>query len=214
MTTCVGIPDFEKTGKTAGTGGISRIERRNSADPKEWYIYTIVGRLLEGMKVRKDFQNRSNHFFQAGELGLDGDWELAHVWGPGFGDECAAGIMWAPKRVNQEFQNRGIEKWLRNLRSQSPQRSVELTATAVSWNNDFLEKRCHWTGFKGVEFLKRIEYRVTGPAGIKDTITGLPLRGAMIGLEIDPPRPRAPTPRVHAYIRTAGGEALPRPLRI
>jgi len=50
MTICVGIPDWEKTGKTAGTGGISRMERRASTDPHERNIYIIVGRLLESQR--------------------------------------------------------------------------------------------------------------------------------------------------------------------
>ncbi len=213
MPTIVGIPDWEKTGKTAGTGGISHIERRGSPDPQERNIFIIVGRLLDSIK-RKNFQNRSGHFHQAGELGLTGDWELAHIWGPGFGDEAAAGIMWAPERVNQDFQNRGVEKWLRGLQAIHGPGVVEITATAASWDNDFLARHYQWSGFRGAEFLKRIEYEVTGPAGLNDSDTGLPLRGMRIGLTLDPPRPNTPTPRVHAYVQTSGGAAHPRPLRL
>ena len=48
------------------------------------------------------------------EVGLIG-WERAHSQGQGTGHESSFGILYAPREVNQEFQNRGIEQHIRDL---------------------------------------------------------------------------------------------------
>lgn len=63
-------------------------------------------------------------------------YQIAHLWGPGFGDETAAGMMWAPRAMNLETQNSGIEQFLREYSSDAGRigTGVYLKATAVSWD--------------------------------------------------------------------------------
>lgn len=42
-------------------------------------------------------------------------YERAHLWGHGFGDEARDGIMYAPAEFNQFWQNKGVERWIREL---------------------------------------------------------------------------------------------------
>ena len=77
----------------------------------------IEGRLLPGMN-RDTAPNYNAETLWATlrathpELQL-GDWQAAHLWGPGFGDEAAAGMMLAPNDVNQIWQNQKVESFLR-----------------------------------------------------------------------------------------------------
>jgi hypothetical protein len=71
------------------------------------------------------------------EMGLKG-YEAAHLWGPGFGDEAAAGMMLAPHDVNQIWQNHGAESFLRGLADQAREvgGQVRVTARATSHGRD------------------------------------------------------------------------------
>ena len=68
------------------------------------------------------------------EIGF-ADYEIAHVWGPGFGDEAMDGLMYAPREVNQRFQNEFVESRLRELHAMASKAgaTVEVTAAAESW---------------------------------------------------------------------------------
>jgi len=82
------------------------------------------------------------------DIGLKG-WQRLHLWGPGFGDEAAAGMMLGPASVNQFWQNgtlvmsggkksyAGIEGFLRELaeKAKATGGQVKLTATAEAWGN-------------------------------------------------------------------------------
>ncbi len=85
---------------------------RDKWPPKPIVIKSVVGKpqkragyeglLLPGVKV-----------------GLKG-WERAHSQGAGTGSESARGILYAPREVNQELQNKGIEQFIRNLYKEKP----------------------------------------------------------------------------------------------
>ncbi len=64
------------------------------------------------------------------------DYEVAHLWGPGFGDEARDGMMYAPREMNQEFQNRFVESRLREMQSlaQKQGATIELTARCESYS--------------------------------------------------------------------------------
>lgn len=102
--------------RTAGRGGIRVIsEIVNKLNQTET---TIKGYLQPGIQNRS--RNAPNYnkealwaILRAEHPQMTG-WEAAHLWGPGFGDEAAAGILLAPKLVNQRLQNDLIERFLRN----------------------------------------------------------------------------------------------------
>lgn len=113
---------------TAGTGGIKKITMNSAKDGS--ITVTIEGELLEGTKRQK---------FEADlplpkEVDLKG-YERCHLWGAGFGDEARDGIMYGPRKVNQWFQNRGVEKGLRNMRKLAEESgsTIELVAKAESF---------------------------------------------------------------------------------
>jgi hypothetical protein len=71
--------------------------------------------------ARKHFEAA---YFSRGELQLD-DYtralmERAHAQGAGTGFESPFAILYAPRVVNQELQNTGIEQFLRELRAKAP----------------------------------------------------------------------------------------------
>jgi Bacterial toxin 4 len=100
--------------RTAGTGGIVSIEGRiNAADGTRSVI--IEGELRPPL-VRATAPNYNDEAVWATLRDLYPDtagYQAAHLWGPGFGDEAAAGMMLAPAEVNLVWQNGWAEKWLR-----------------------------------------------------------------------------------------------------
>jgi hypothetical protein len=188
MTLCIGFGANDMRRDTAGTGGISRIERRKGNTVEEGNIYIVVGHLLPATH-RRNFQG-SSRYFQRSELGLSPAWELAHLWAPRFGDEAAAGIMWAPQELNQTFQNHVVEPWITSLRDAAPPSSVEITAIAVSWNNDLLASQFNWSGYMGAEFLKEVSYEVNRcPSGMLGPHSGVRLLGSSVSMSLNTPRP-------------------------
>lgn len=181
--------------QTAGAGGIDEISFLR--DPDGRYAVKIKGKLKDSLyrgkgkppvgKTKAPNYNRSRKFVSNRQAGLDSNWENAHLWGPGFGDEAAAGMMKAPRAVNQWYQNEGIEGWARDLRKAADELAkvggkaaeVEIEATALAWD---LHGNS-WQPKTQVDFLKRAEYRVklTTPQGQKATVT----------VTIDVPRPPA-----------------------
>lgn len=151
------LADFEKL--TAGTGGIRSI--RKGADPAGRFAIVIEGELRDPIKrVDASNYNRSRKLLKAEGPGIHPkDWQQSHLWGPGFGDEAAAGIMNAPTTINQLFQNRGVEGWMRELYKQvkAVDGTVSVRATAVAW--EFPTSR-GWRPTSGADFLRRAEYRV------------------------------------------------------
>src|SRR6476620_7146708 len=93
--------------------------------------------------------NRSGcerQFFSGLQFGLEG-WQRAHSQGAGTGFESHEGIRFAPEEVNQVYQNRGIEKFLRKLVADNPP-GVELWLTTVTSTHSRTLR------------LKEIQYRV------------------------------------------------------
>lgn len=182
-----GIPDHDGTIDTAKKGGIRSIKRFRSLAKDEAYIYIIRGVLLPPMKKRKNFQN-STRYFQIGEIGLSDDWELAHLWPPRFGDESAAGIMAAPKELNQSYQNHKVERWIQSLRTKYVGGPIEVIAAAACWDNHFLMSKGN-PDYGKTEILKWVSYTISdGPKGAT-TPAGTPLLNTSVTLELKPPTP-------------------------
>ena len=139
--------------KTAATGGIRklRIETVKGGAIKVQYEGFIKPALTRTEKSARSRLKKKNveavtpiapNFNEAGyakklkpkELGLKGSkWERAHVWGPGFGDEGAAGIWLAPEIVNQGLQNHILEGFARKLRKKvKPGDNVVVSVEATS----------------------------------------------------------------------------------
>lgn len=100
------------SGDTAGAGLIHQIRTNINADGS--LTVELRGVLGPGL-VRATAPNYNRTVPSGTEIGLH-DYEVAHAWGPGFGDEARDGMMYAPKAVNQDYQNKDIESRLRELR--------------------------------------------------------------------------------------------------
>jgi Bacterial toxin 4 len=122
--------------RTAGLGEIRSISRHVINGEEE---VTIDGYLAEGIKNRSVNAPNYNQDPIWGQLrdayGLEG-WQAAHLWGPGFGDEAAAGMYLAPEAANQLWQNHGVETFLRRLRNRAAQDGavIRVRATARSYD--------------------------------------------------------------------------------
>jgi hypothetical protein len=194
------LADFDR--QIAGTGGIESIGVR--AGPEGELVVTIEGEVLPQRLTRDSRQvtatrRRAPSFndrypIRAGDLGLSGDdWHRLHLWGPGFGDEAAAGMFWGPKRVNLEWQNESIETYIRGLGELAAQRGgrVRVRARAVAW------ERPTPGGFNppmGENFLKKVNYDISliRPGEPPTTITvnlqlAEPPSPAVRSFTVDPP---------------------------
>ncbi|MFE9018098.1 DUF4157 domain-containing protein [Streptomyces sp. NPDC007808] len=166
------LPEFDW--RIASTGAIRSI--RAHMDRQGSLVVTIEGTLQPSLarsaqRARPDqvlapnFNVHSSVLSvrELGSMGLPSpkQWQLLHLWGPGFGDEAAAGIMVGPRAVNQQWQNRGIEKFIRELRDTASREGgqVRLRATGVSWPDPTPK-----TGFRapgGARFLQEAKYEIT-----------------------------------------------------
>ncbi len=92
----------------------------------------------------------------------------------------------APRKVNQEWQNRGVEGYVRNLaqRAGTVGGFVRLSATATSYGSEVSRS----VGKHGERFLKSVEYR------IELHMPGQPVRRGTVKLNV--PRP----PVSYAYL--------------
>lgn len=166
--------------RTAGTGGIERIT--GGTDAFGARSVTIEGTLQDGIR-RADAPNYNDERHWGDlrkELGVPG-YEAAHLWGPGFGDEAAAGMMLAPREVNQVWQNDGAERFLRELGAEARAYGgeVRVTATATSHGSDVRG---------GDALLAEVNYRfsvVDSAGNVVDT--------KHVSVSVDPP----PSGRVH-----------------
>lgn len=124
-------------GETAGTGGIQRVATQTG--PGGELTSGVRGELRSGIP-RQGFEG---NLPQAGNLsGLAGSYlqgyRRAHLYGPGFGDETAIGLMYASEQVNNELQSRGrvfgIEGYARQIRERvtalGGRAAVEVVATS------------------------------------------------------------------------------------
>ena len=115
----------ELTGETAGTGGIKEIKAERDADG------SITVQITGEVKPPIPRVNFNAKVPSGKEIGLPG-YDVAHLWGAGFGDEAFDGMMYAPKEVNRILQNEGIEGRLREYVKVSGGTLV-LQATAESY---------------------------------------------------------------------------------
>jgi hypothetical protein len=149
--------------RIAGTGGIERITA--SRTPEDGISVAIEGNIRPGLareaeKVTPDrprapdFNLDRRYAMLKTGLPQPHDWELLHLWGPGFGDEAAAGMMLGPKEINHVWQNQSIESYIRRLGEQARREkgAVQLKATATAWKSP---------APSGGLFLKEAHYEVT-----------------------------------------------------
>ena len=162
------LTDFDR--RIAGTGGIERITARRVPGEGRLSV-TIEGEIRPGLARRAEdvasgrtrapnFNTSRGNLFTNAELGLSDDWQVLHLWGPGFGDEAAAGMMRGPRSVNYVWQNQSIESYIRQLGQQARREggAARLKATAIAWETPTPRG---WHSPRGELFLKRAQYEVT-----------------------------------------------------
>jgi hypothetical protein len=137
------------SGDTAGTGGIKKIAAERSRDGT--LSVTISGELMPPLKRNAPGTPTFNRELPTGGAIDLPNHEVAHLWGPGFGDEARDGMMYAPREVNQAFQNHGIESRLRELETiaRDSGAKIEVTARAESYPRD---------AWRGHEMLQHAAY--------------------------------------------------------
>jgi hypothetical protein len=173
--------------RTAGTGGIERVETYINRSGE--FTAKITGRLLEPIPraIAPNYNRKSPNvrqrnlfphlrdsfcehmtFTEAASLAeeLTYKYEAAHLWGPGFGDEAAAGIMWAHINFNQQIQNRLLEKIARDWHKQAAKRGyvIRVEAVGVAYSRHELAK----LKIPGqLKFLNHVQYKfiISDPAG-------------------------------------------------
>jgi hypothetical protein len=141
-------PSFEKGGDYA----------RSKALEKPFADHLIEQRTTAGMTAEQKAQVVKQAKTDAAALA--DNYEAAHLWGPGFGDEAKAGIMFAPKQVNQELQNRLVEGEIRGLFQEAKANGgvVAVRAAAVAYSKDAVRA----AGLPaGIPFLEHVEYTFT-----------------------------------------------------
>jgi len=98
------------------TPGGERFWRRPPPDAAT----VIESRLAPGTRRAK----YEGEYYSRSEMGrkdyVDSDLERAHAQGAGTGFEARFGISYAPREVNQELQNIGVEEFLRLIETHRP----------------------------------------------------------------------------------------------
>lgn len=86
------------------------------------------------------------------------NYEAAHLWGPGFGDEARDGIMWAPRELNQRIQRLGVEWRIRELHAALAPHGGRVHVRAIARSHPLTEMR----GTRiGELVLREVEYEVS-----------------------------------------------------
>ena len=115
----------------------------------------IVGRLLDSIPDRPrnapNYNDESRWGILRTRYGLP-TWEAAHLWGPGFGDEAAAGMFLASSEANQKFQNIGVELFARSLHAAAKARGGEVRIHATAEG--------HGPQHAGGMALARVQYEI------------------------------------------------------
>jgi hypothetical protein len=171
-----------RLGRTAGTGGITRVESRNLAGNAR--SYRIDGEIRDSLvregpapPGRTGAPGFEAELPSVGEIGRP-NYRRAHQWGPGWGDEARAGIMYAPESVNNRLQSlgqgRGIEGWIAGFHKKVKPLGGRVRVSTVTESypranaNDPL-------------FLKSAQYEVVVE------VPGQPPRSYRAHIEVDPP---------------------------
>ena len=139
----------------------------------------IVGEVGDPIPNRAvNAPNYNRQFPSAGEVGLPANYQEAHLWGPGFDNEQASGMMLAPQEVNLRWQA-DVEGEIRDLRAIAKQQGghLLLEASAESYPR---------TG--GFEVLKEAEYRFR----LVDA-NGREVHRLWVNISVGPPRPACPS---------------------
>ncbi len=122
-------------GETAGTGGISRVA--TATGPGGVATAGVIGEVRPGIRRR----GMERALPGAGDLTGDAGnylagYRRAHLYGPGFGDETAIGLMYASVEVNNELQSRGakygIEGYTRQILQRVRQLGGRLAVEAIA----------------------------------------------------------------------------------
>lgn len=134
------VPKDSILRKSALQGGIHSITiLRDYVDLS--YEYLIQGEVLsrrlynaprynEWTRAFPDASKIAKTYDPDGSLGFK-DYVKAHLWGPGFGDEAAAGIMYTPAMVNR-FQNQTIEEAIREVKRMASRINGKLYLEAMA----------------------------------------------------------------------------------
>lgn len=165
----------------AGKGGIKRIRklRLRSSLPSEGWAFVIEGQVLSALdRKNPNCPNYNRKVPSATKIGLTSDWQALHLWGPGFGDEAAAGMSYGHSSINLSWQAR-VEGLLRRIeKAIAGGREIKLRASVTMWDLAYLWKTAQWRPrvFHPDELkmgeayvLRTVEYRVSGD-GIWDVI--------------------------------------------
>jgi hypothetical protein len=151
------LSDFDR--RVAKTGLIGRIQAWYNRD--RGLVVRISGKVEPGKLTRNPARARPgvsvapsfNNQARSRLGGLTRGLQRLHLWGPGFGDEAAAGMFVGPKSVNQVYQNgkltysgdsktpggmktyKGIEGFVRELADMAKSRggTLNVEATAEAW---------------------------------------------------------------------------------
>ncbi len=132
----------------------------------------IIGGSVGRKGLEKDQQTGAETL-----LSSMGKYERAHSFGQGFGWESPYALRYAPRKVNQEFQNRGIEGYIRGINKALPPGQkliVETETTTIPLTNRLqsIEYKAFMlapTGEKIPAFNYKIEISGTRDAPIIDT---------------------------------------------
>lgn len=151
------LPDFDR--RVSKTGLISSIKARIDAEGA--LGVTIKGEVDPGKlsrnpdKIAAGAEKAPSFNAMLGsrlgrlkDAGLKG-WQRLHLWGPGFGDEAAAGMMLGPTSMNQLWQNGdlvitagkkthyGIEGYIREMAeaAKASGGKLKLTTAATAWGD-------------------------------------------------------------------------------
>lgn len=165
------LRDFDR--QTARAGGIQRITAARSSRGR--IEVSIEGLILPPLyrghglpqpgqikapEYNKMFVNLQNMADLNERVPGIGSCQLAHSWGPGFGDEAAAGMMWANQDVNLKTQP-AIERFLREYAEEAAHvgLGVWLKTTAVSWDwKDNFADFLHFAEYEVSKIGDRIGY--------------------------------------------------------
>jgi Bacterial toxin 4 len=85
------------------------------------------------------------------------DYHRAHLVGPGFGGELYEGMMLAPRSVNLELQNKGVETFIRTSRSAGLDVTLEVRAVGRR-----LEIPLEDGSIETIDILREVHYTIRG----------------------------------------------------
>lgn len=154
-------------------GGIQSVSSRIIDNCENVRIEGWLGPSLDRTSAAANFNKDERWSNLRQQYPVLSTYEAAHLWGPGFGDEAAAGIFLAPRELNQRWQSQGIEGFLRGLRDLAHGTSTRiwLIAKAVSHPRDVY----------GGSLLDHAEYEAFAVEGT-ERVRILTARGVSAGL--------------------------------